>query len=57
MKRRYLVHIYTQYANGALRKPIKRSYNKLPKRYNVPEYLKINSVNVFDTIKGEWLYE
>lgn len=55
MKRRYLVYIYTQYANGALRKPIKRSYNKLPKKYNVPEYLKVKGISVFDTINGEWL--
>ena len=55
MKRRYLVYIYTQYANGALRKPIKRSYNKLRNAYDVPAYLTIKDVSVFDILKGEWL--
>ena len=54
MKRRYQVYIYTQYTNGALRKPIKRSYNKLPKKYNVPDYLKVVCVSVFDNKTFEW---
>ncbi len=55
MKRRYQVLIYTQYSNGALRpKPIKRSYERLPKVYSVPVYLKIVSVSVFDKVKFEW---